>query len=58
MASAVAIDGRRGPALPRAFPTRRERERPQERKSPLPDDWSEMTRPFRELVRELEKLGE
>ena len=53
MAPALAIDGRTGPELPPQFrvpvPARRER------KSPLPDDWSEGTRAIREL---LEQIGE
>ncbi|HYI42149.1 MAG TPA: penicillin-binding transpeptidase domain-containing protein, partial [Sphingomicrobium sp.] len=59
MASAVAIDGRAGPSLPRRYPAAGERERlPVQNPSPLPEDWSEASRPFRELMRELEKLVE
>jgi len=52
MAPALAIDGRTGPELPPQFrvPTPAKRER----KSPLPDDWSEGTR-IRELF---EQIGE
>jgi penicillin-binding protein 1A len=59
MASAVAIDGRAGPSLPRRYPAPGERERPPvQNPSPLPEDWSEASRPFRDLMRELEKLVE
>jgi penicillin-binding protein 1A len=58
MASALAIDGRRGPRLPDGFrvPERREPER--ERQSPLPEDWSERTRPLREIARVLQEMLE
>jgi len=59
MASALAVDRRPGPPLPRTFrvpppqpPQRREK------KSPLPDDWSDRTRGLRELVRQLEDMIE
>ena len=56
MAPAVAIDGRAGPELPPQFrlpaPERRER------KSPLPDDWSEGTRAIRDLFEEIGELIE
>jgi len=57
MTSALAVDGRRGPELPGEFnlPARRPE---RSRKSPLPEDWSERTRPLRELVRSLEDLFE
>ena len=44
MASAVAIDGRAGPALPRRYPAPGEDDRPVQNPSPLPEDWSEGTR--------------
>jgi penicillin-binding protein 1A len=61
MVPALAIDRRAGPALPRTFrvpqapppPVRR-----QEKKSPLPEDWSEPTARLRELAKELEELLE
>ena len=38
MAPAIAIDGRRGPPLPASFHVP---QRERERKSPLPDEWSD-----------------
>ena len=59
MASAVTVDGRAGPALPRRYPTSNERSRPPvQNPSPLPAEWSDSSRPFRELMRELQKLVE
>ena len=59
MVPALAVDGRAGPQLPRVF---RERvEQPplrREKKSPLPDDWSERTQALRQLVREIEDMIE
>jgi hypothetical protein len=56
---ARAVDGRAGPPLPRIY---RERAEPppirREKKSPLPDDWSERTQALRELVREIEDMIE
>jgi penicillin-binding protein 1A len=54
MTSAIAVDGRRGPPLPPGFriPQRREAER----KSPLPDDWSEGAEPLRAIVNAIEEL--
>ena len=54
MTSAIAVDGRRGPPLPPGFriPQRRE----QERKSPLPEDWSEGSEPLRALANAIEEL--
>jgi penicillin-binding protein 1A len=56
MVPALAVDRRAGPPLPRTFqvppPPRREK------KSPLPEDWSERTRGLRELVRQLEEMIE
>ena len=48
MASAVAIDHRRGPPLPVEFhvPQRRD----DESKSPLPDDWSDATKDLRNVA--------
>jgi penicillin-binding protein 1A len=57
MSSAVAIDGRRGPPLPDTFrmPQRRESP-PAERKSPLPEDWSDGTKALREVIGLVEKM--
>jgi len=59
MAPALAVDRRPGPPLPRTFrvpppqpPQRREK------KSPLPEDWSDRTRGLRELVRQLDDMIE
>jgi penicillin-binding protein 1A len=56
MLSALAVDGRRGPTLPAEF---RIPERPravEQRKSPLPSDWSESSRELRDLVDTLQDL--
>jgi penicillin-binding protein 1A len=59
MTSALAIDGRRGPDLPIDF---RIPQRPQgpdqqrELKSPLPPEWSNATRPLREVRDALDRL--
>ena len=55
MTSALAIDHQRGPDLPLQFP-RPERGNDQ-LKSPLPPDWSNATKPLRELARAIEELG-
>ena len=55
MSSALAIDHARPPMLPAEFhPPVRDAERGT--KSPLPPDWSNATRPFRDLMRQLEDL--
>ena len=53
MASAVAIDGRSGPPLPAGF---RVPERKQERKSPLPDEWSEGGETIQSIIEMVERL--
>jgi penicillin-binding protein 1A len=54
MTSALAVDGYRGPDLPREFqiPERRE----ERNESPLPPEWSDRTRRLRELAQRLEEL--
>ena len=59
MVPALSIDGRAGPQLPKTFrgvptppPPRREK------KSPLPEDWSDRTRGWRELVEQIEDMVE
>ena len=56
MVPALSVDGRSGPPLPQEFrvpgPPRR---KPQ---SPLPEEWSEGSRPLRDLFEEIEKLFE
>jgi penicillin-binding protein 1A len=54
MVSAIAVDGRRGPPLPPGFRLPQKRE--SERKSPLPDDWSEGAEPLRAIVNAIEEL--
>ena len=51
--SAIAIDGRRGPPLPAGFAVP---ERRQERKSPLPDEWSEGGETIRSILKFVEQL--
>ena len=48
MQPAISIDGRRGPPLPSQFKV--PQRRPTERKSPLPDDWSEGGEAIREII--------
>ena len=55
MLSALAVDGRRGPQLPAEFQRRREPEPPRY-ESPLPPEWSNGTKPLRELSRVLRDL--
>ena len=53
MTSALAVDGERGPELPAAF----HRPQPQPaNRSPLPPEWSNATRPLRDLARQLDDL--
>jgi penicillin-binding protein 1A len=54
MSSALAIDHNRGPSLPAEFHPPQEQQQPQ--KSPLPPDWSNATKPLRDLVKRLEDL--
>jgi len=56
MAPAIAIDGRRGPPLPAGFRVPERREPPKERKSPLPDEWSEGGDTIREIIDMVERL--
>jgi penicillin-binding protein 1A len=54
MFSALAIDHARGPQLPAEFhPPQRKQV---QLKSPLPPDWSNATKPLRDIVRQLEEL--
>jgi penicillin-binding protein 1A len=53
MSSALAVDRSRGPVLPVEF--HRPEPHPQ-LKSPLPPEWSNATKPLRELARQLEGL--
>lgn len=54
MSSALAIDHARQPALPAEFHPPLDEKR--QLKSPLPPDWSNATRPIRDLIRQLEDL--
>jgi penicillin-binding protein 1A len=58
MSSALAIDRKRGPSIPEIYRYRQQRqiERPAKHPSPLPHDWSDGTRPLRELARVLENI--
>ncbi len=56
MQPAIAIDGRRGPPLPAQFRVP-QRQKP-ERKSPLPDEWSEGGETIREIIELVEQLIE
>jgi hypothetical protein len=57
MSSAISIDGQRGPPIPPAFGARsRPQQVPAKHPSPLPDSWSEGTKPLRELAAKIEKI--
>ncbi|QNM83617.1 transglycosylase domain-containing protein [Sphingomonas sabuli] len=60
MASALAIDGQRGPPLPANYRNRPGRDAPADdsRQSPLPEDWSESTRKLREIADALREMFE
>ena len=53
MASALAIDGRRGPPLPATFDHPR---RKQDRKSPIPDEWTEGGDAIRSILEMVQRL--
>jgi penicillin-binding protein 1A len=57
MSSALAVDRSRAPDLPADFHRLEPQPQPEhELKSPLPPEWSNATRPLRDLARELEQL--
>ena len=58
MAPAIAIDGRRGPALPPQFriPERR-KAAPARRESPLPEEWSRGSDAIREIIDLVEQFA-
>ena len=62
MTSALAVDGRRGPALPAEFRVPQAPQQPERRdryESPLPPEWSDGTKQLREVARTLrEWIGE
>jgi hypothetical protein len=56
MASALAVDGRRGPPLPRDY-RRKSLPKPQpEKQSPLPEEWSEPEQAIRAIADALDEL--
>ena len=55
MTGALAIDHQAGPPLPLQLPRTAGDE--EQRKSPLPPEWSDATKPLRELARAIEELG-
>ena len=58
MGSAIAIDGRNGPPLPEGFRLPERRSASRERKSPLPDEWSEGGETVRSIMQMIERLIE
>jgi penicillin-binding protein 1A len=60
MSSALSIDHRLGPPLPSGYRTRRplqpQQDQPARHPSPLPDDWSDGTKPLRDLAKVLENI--
>jgi penicillin-binding protein 1A len=56
MTSALAVDGTRGPDLPIAYRRAPKPEPKRRLQSPLPPEWSESTRPLRELAEQLEEI--
>ena len=54
MSSALAIDHRTGPPLPAEFHPREPQ--PAQSRSPLPPDWSDATKPLRDLIKKFEEL--
>ena len=56
MASAITVDGRSGPKLPRDY-ARRSLPRPEpERQSPIPEDWNEPAEAIRRIAETLDEL--
>ena len=55
MSAALTIDHNRGPTLPAEFHRPEQLPQPAD-KSPLPPEWSNATRPLRELLRQLQQL--
>jgi penicillin-binding protein 1A len=55
MASAISVDGRRGPPLPPEFRIPERKPEPA-RKSPLPEEWSDGTKALRDLGNWVDEL--
>lgn len=55
MTSALAVDRERGPALPAEFHRPQPEQKP-EIKSPLPPEWSNASKPLRELAKQIDEL--
>jgi penicillin-binding protein 1A len=56
MSSAVAVDHQRGPVLPVEFHPQPQQQPQRGFKSPLPPEWSNATKPLRDLARQLDQL--
>jgi hypothetical protein len=56
MASALAVDGRRGPALPRDYRRKSLPKPPAEKQSPLPEEWSEPEEAIRAIADTIDEL--
>ena len=57
MAPAVAIDGRRGPPLPSSFHIPQPQPAPAERKSPIPEEWSDGAEALRDIIDVIEQIS-
>ncbi len=55
MSSALSIDHSPGPPLPDSF-TEQRRLAEKKDQSPLPPDWSDATKPLREIAKDLEEI--
>ncbi|MEO6361123.1 MAG: transglycosylase domain-containing protein [Sphingomicrobium sp.] len=56
MTSALAVDGSRGPALPSEFKVPQSQPPSRPKQSPLPQDWSDPSRPLEDLAKMIEEL--
>jgi penicillin-binding protein 1A len=60
MSSALSIDHRQGPPLPSGYRSRPapqpQQDQPARHPSPLPDDWSDGTKPLRDLAKAIENI--
>jgi penicillin-binding protein 1A len=55
MTSALSVDRARGPELPIQF-TQAQRRQSEQLKSPLPPDWSNATKPLRDIAQQLHDI--